>query len=143
MNFNSTSPLVPMPAVCYNDTYWTTARILVTLTLFLVVVTNALMLLVTWCAVNTRINPYFFVSLAMSDLLTGLFVLPFHLSFVVQSEHASPSHVTCTVSGVTFHILQTISLFSFFALSLDRFLSVAYPLQYPNLLTQKVMITRG
>ena len=142
MSSNPTTPLLPTPSVCYNDTYWTVARILVTLTLCLIVVTNVLMLLVTWYAMSTRINPYFFVSLAMSDLLTGLFVLPFHLSFVIQSERADPSHAACTFSGVMFHVLQTISLFSFFALTLDKFISVEYPFHYPTLLTRKVILVR-
>ena len=142
MTSNTTSLSFSPPSVCYNDTYWTVARILVTWTLCLTVVTNVLMLLVTWYAMTTRINPYFFASLAMSDLLSGLFVLPFHLSFIIQSERADPSHAACTFSGLMFHVLQTISLFSFFALTLDRFISVEYPFQYPTLLTRKVILVR-
>ena len=140
MNLNLLPLLFPSPPVCSNDTYWTVARILIAVNLCLTVVTNVLILLVTWYAMTTRINAYFFASLAMADLLMGLFVLPFHLSFVIQSEHADPSHAACTFSGVMFHVLQTISLFSFFALTLDRFISVEYPFQYPTLLTQKVIL---
>ena len=142
MTSNTTPLSFSPPSVCYNDTYWTVARILVTWTLCLTVVTNVLMLLVTWYAMTTRINPYFFASLAMSDLLSGLFVLPFHLSFVMQSERADPSHTACTFSGLMFHVLQTISLFSFFALTFDRFISVEYPFQYYTLLTRKVILVR-
>lgn len=142
MSLNLSPILFSPPSLCYNDTYWTAARILVTCTLCLTVVTNVLMLWVTWYAMTTRINPYFFASLAMSDLLSGLFVLPFHLSFVIQSEHADPSHAACTFSGVMFHVLQTISLFSFFALTLDKFISVEYPFHYPTLLTRKVILVR-
>ena len=142
MTSNTTPLSFPPPPVCYNDTYWTVARILITWTLCLTVVTNVLMLWVTWYAMTARINPYFFASLAMSDLLSGLFVLPFHLSFVIQSERADPSHAACTFSGVMFHVLQTISLFSFFALTLDKFISVEYPFQYPTLLTRKVILVR-
>ena len=142
MTSNTTSLSFSKPSVCYNDTYWIVARILVTWTLCLTVVTNVLILLVTWYAMTTRINPYFFASLAMSDLLSGLFMLPFHLSFVIQSERADPSHAACTFSGLMFHVLQTISLFSFFALTLDRFISVEYPFHYHTLLTRKVILVR-
>ncbi|KAK7112903.1 hypothetical protein V1264_012279 [Littorina saxatilis] len=140
MDSNNSSQGFPPPSVCSSDLYWRLAQLVVTLTLILVIVTNLLMLLVTWHAISTRINPYFFVSLAMSDLLTGVFVLPFHLAFAARSERGIPGHAICTFSGVTFHILQTVSLFSFFALSLDRLVSINFPLKYPNLLTRQVNV---
>nr|KAG5710118.1 hypothetical protein BaRGS_006637 [Batillaria attramentaria] len=126
--------------MCSSPTYWRLAQGLITVTTLLVLTSNILMMIVTVRAASTRINPYFFMSLAMSDLLMGLLVLPFDLAYAVQAETANPSHEACTFSGLLFHILQTISLFSFFALSLDRFLSIAYPLRYPTLLTQPVNV---
>ncbi|XP_076460212.1 adenosine receptor A2b-like [Babylonia areolata] len=136
----SPSPPFPIPELCHSPAFWNSARVIVALTLVLVVVTNALLVLVTWRAAGTRINPFLFGSLAMSDLLTGLLVLPFHLSFAIEMDtsRAVGGPAACVFSGVLFHILQTISLYSFFALSLDRLLSIECPLRYPSMMTWKV-----
>ncbi|KAL8590129.1 hypothetical protein ACOMHN_010324 [Nucella lapillus] len=132
--------LFPVPDICQEYTFWISARAIVTLTLILVLISNVFLLMVTWQAAQTRINPFLFGSLAMSDLLTGALVLPFDLSFTVAMDGSRGPSVGCTFSGVLFHTLQSISLFTFFALSLDRLLTIECPLRYPSFMTWKVNV---
>ena len=133
-------PGFPPPPLCSSNAYWTVARILTTFTLVTVIVTNVLLLIVTWRAKDTRINFVLFSSLGMASLLTGIFVLPFNVVFAFQAQGAFPGYLMCTFNGLMFHILQTIQLFSFFGLSLDRLFSIIFPFEYLNFMTPTVII---
>lgn len=119
---------------CETGSFWTLASAISLSFLVLVILTNAMIVLVVLRRRSATINVPLFLSLALSDLLMGVFVLPFTTVYAFLGGAVTPG-IHCTVSGIAFHVLQTTSLFSFFMISMDRFLSITRPLTYIGLMS--------
>ncbi len=78
----------------------------------------------------------FIVSLAVADLLVGVFVLPFsNANEVLRYWTFGP--IWCSVWLAVDVWLCTASILNLCAISLDRYLAISKPFKYPNLMTPK------
>ena len=69
---------------------------------------------------------YFVVSLAAADLLVGLF-LP---TFIIVCKHWSGCEIT--TYNMFFNLFTLVSIASLFVMTVDRYISIVYPLSYPT-----------
>lgn len=76
----------------------------------------------------------FIVSLAVTDLLLGLLVLPFSAIYQLSCKW-SFSKVFCNIYTSLDVMLCTASILNLFMISLDRYCAVTNPLRYPVLIT--------
>ncbi|XP_078087739.1 histamine H2 receptor-like [Mustelus asterias] len=78
---------------------------------------------------------YFIVSLAVTDLLLGLLVLPFSaISELLESEWPF-GDTFCNIYTSLDVMLSTASILNLFVISLDRYYAVTAPLRYSMLIT--------
>ncbi|XP_062410793.1 alpha-1A adrenergic receptor [Sardina pilchardus] len=96
---------------------------------------NVLVILAVVCHRHLRtVTHYFIVNLAVADLLLSAAVLPFSLALELRGRwtFGRPLCVAWTSLDV---LCCTASILSLCAISVDRFLAVSRPLQYPALVT--------
>nr|QBS47863.1 biogenic amine-like GPCR [Tripedalia cystophora] len=90
------------------------------------------------CIYRTRRlhNPagYIVASLAVADLLVGVWLLPFSIPAVIVRQW-NPGHAICDMNGFTNHVLCTSSMLNLLAVSLDRYVAIIYPLRYTEYMT--------
>uniref|UniRef100_A0A1I8HFH6 G_PROTEIN_RECEP_F1_2 domain-containing protein n=1 Tax=Macrostomum lignano TaxID=282301 RepID=A0A1I8HFH6_9PLAT len=79
----------------------------------------------------------FVVSLAVSDLLLGLGVLPFSITHQVLLKHWVFSSWWCQIWLALDVWTCTASILNLVIISLDRYISLRHPLKYPNLMDRK------
>ena len=106
----------------------------------LAVVGNSLVLVAY--ARSTRlqiVTNYFIVSLAVADFLVGLLGVPFAL----LTQEGQPHNFHGCLIMLTFLLwLCATSTFSLIGVTVDRYIAVAYPLQYPAIMTsQRALFT--
>ncbi|XP_072025485.1 histamine H1 receptor-like [Amphiura filiformis] len=86
---------------------------------------------------------YFICSLAVADLLIGLYVMPLSIAYFVTGEWHM-GLIVCQAWLSVDYVCSTASIFNLFILSLDRYWSIRYPLKYLRTRTVKrasIMIT--
>ncbi|NP_001076383.1 trace amine associated receptor 14e [Danio rerio] len=76
------------------------------------------------------------LSLAASDLLVGVFVIPLHLSWVIESCWTSGS-VMCAVLKVVNFQATSVSVHTVALIAVDRFLALGFPFFY----SEKISLT--
>ncbi len=77
---------------------------------------------------------YFILSLAFSDLLLGLLVLPFStINTILPSWPLGP--IFCNMFVASDVMLCTVSILNLFVISLERYFAVSLPLKYAKVLT--------
>ncbi|XP_014681071.1 PREDICTED: probable G-protein coupled receptor No9 [Priapulus caudatus] len=75
----------------------------------------------------------FICSLAVADLLVGIAVLPYSLTLEVLDEWLF-DEVWCSLWLAIDVLLCTASILHLCAISLDRYIAIAYPMHYPRLM---------
>ncbi|XP_076141084.1 alpha-1A adrenergic receptor [Alosa pseudoharengus] len=96
---------------------------------------NVLVILSVVCHRHLRtVTHYFIVNLAVADLLLSAAVLPFSLALELLGRWVF-GRLLCNVWAVLDVLCCTASILSLCAISVDRFLAVSRPLQYPALVT--------
>ncbi|XP_042634253.1 trace amine-associated receptor 13c-like [Cyprinus carpio] len=78
------------------------------------------------------------LSLAVSDLLVGLFVMPFHLSWLIESCWISGPVMCSVFSFVTFQV-PTVSVHTVALIAVDRFLALSSPFLYSEKISPTVI----
>ncbi|XP_048064076.1 trace amine-associated receptor 13c-like [Megalobrama amblycephala] len=78
------------------------------------------------------------LSLAVSDLLTGLFVIPFHLILLIETCWSSGLLMCSFFNFVTF-LATSVSVNTVTQIAIDRFLALTYPFFYSEKISPTVM----
>ncbi|XP_056301260.1 trace amine-associated receptor 13c-like [Danio aesculapii] len=78
------------------------------------------------------------LSLAVSDLLVGVFVMPFHLSWLIESCWTS-SPVMCSVFNFVTFQATSASVHTVALIAVDRFLALSFPFLYSEKISPTVI----
>ena len=80
-----------------------------------------------------RPNCYYIISLALADFFIGLTMTPLHICYALV--YFPPWLIK--LEGFLWIVTVTATTYSLSAVSLDRFISLVYPLHYPQVVTEK------
>ncbi|XP_044168704.1 alpha-1A adrenergic receptor-like [Acropora millepora] len=80
----------------------------------------------------------FILSLALSDIMVAVMVLPFDILYWITFPRWTLGGVLCNLWNSFFFLSLTASVLNLTAISIDRFLAVVYPLRYQALMTPKL-----
>lgn len=83
---------------------------------------------------------YFIFSLAISDLMTALFSMPFDVDAFARPFQWSGSEFLCNFWAFMYLIAAPTSILNLMAVSLDRYLAISSPLKYYTVMTPKVAL---
>lgn len=98
---------------------------------------NILVILSVACHRNLRtVTHYFIVNLAVADLLLISTVIPFSTVFEMLGRWIF-GRPFCDVWAAMDVLCCTASIMSLCAISVDRYIGVSYPLQYPSIVTER------
>ncbi|XP_055033435.2 adrenoceptor alpha 1Bb [Misgurnus anguillicaudatus] len=96
---------------------------------------NILVILSVVCNRHLRTpTNYFIVNLAIADLLLGTTVLPVSATLEIL-DYWVFGRIFCDVWTVVDVLCCTASIMSLCVISIDRYIGVSHPLQYPNIVT--------
>ncbi|KAM8899546.1 alpha-1A adrenergic receptor [Spinachia spinachia] len=98
---------------------------------------NILVILSVVCNRHLRTpTNYFIINLAIADLLLGTTVLPVSATLEVL-DHWVFGRIFCDIWAAVDVLCCTASIMSLCVISIDRYIGVRYPLQYPSIVTEK------
>ncbi|XP_003970930.3 alpha-1A adrenergic receptor-like [Takifugu rubripes] len=101
------------------------------------IVGNILVILAVVCNRHLRIpTNYFIINLAIADLLLGTTVLPVSATLEVL-DYWVFGRIFCDIWAAVDVLCCTASIMSLCAISIDRYIGVRYPLQYPMIVTEQ------
>jgi len=85
------------------------------------------------------ITSVFIANLAMADFLLALLGMPFTMASSITYEWVF-GQVWCTINGMLNSIFCIASMLSLAAVSIDRYVAIIKPLQYPLIMTSRVAL---
>ncbi|XP_047661276.1 alpha-1A adrenergic receptor isoform X2 [Tachysurus fulvidraco] len=101
------------------------------------IVGNILVILSVVCNRHLRIpTNYFIINLAIADLLLGTTVLPVSATLEILNYWVF-GRIFCDIWAAVDVLCCTASIMSLCVISIDRYIGVRYPLQYPSIVTEK------
>ncbi|KAI7796348.1 alpha-1A adrenergic receptor [Triplophysa rosa] len=101
------------------------------------IVGNILVILSVVCNRHLRIpTNYFIINLAMADLLLATTVLPVSATLEILNYWVF-GRIFCDIWAALDVLCCTASIMSLCVISIDRYIGVRYPLQYPSIVTEK------
>ncbi|XP_076606605.1 alpha-1A adrenergic receptor-like [Chaetodon auriga] len=101
------------------------------------IVGNILVILSVVCNRHLRIpTNYFIINLAIADLLLGTTVLPVSATLEIL-DYWVFGRIFCDIWAAVDVLCCTASIMSLCVISIDRYIGVRYPLQYPMIVTEK------
>lgn len=81
------------------------------------------------------ITTNFIISLAISDLFLGVFVLPFSLTTELLGHKWVFGYMICHLWLAVDVLLSTASIFNLVIIAFDRYLAICWPFKYPSLMS--------
>ena len=98
----------------------------------LIIVTNILMI-ISICRKKKfqRLGNMYYISIALSDLVTGTFALPVLVSFIINDNDCG-SITVCSIWQCVDIWATTLSFYNLCALSVDRYQAIRNPLKHVN-----------
>ncbi|XP_053178997.1 trace amine-associated receptor 13c-like [Scomber japonicus] len=131
--------IFPLNTSCISTLVSPKATLIKTLSYYIVLLTVSLNLLVVisishFRQLHTTTN-VFLLSLAVSDLLVGLTVMPTEI--VIHQSCWFPGKITCDVFLFLSFILTSSSVGSMVLISVDRYVAICVPLHYSSMITTK------
>lgn len=114
--------------------------------LLLLIVGSNLLVIITVKKVfylKQNITKYFITSLAVSDLLAGVSIIPIKIHFAYHNLHFCADQTICSVYATTDIIFFSISITNIFVITIDRYVALTKTYKYPTLMTShrcKVLI---
>ncbi|VDM38841.1 unnamed protein product [Toxocara canis] len=111
---------------------WRSGYFLLILLIAMIVFGNSLVVLAVVCdrKLRTITTNKFIASLAVSDLLVGIVVMPLSLYAKVNNDHWDLGHQWCQFHLVTGVFSTTASIVHLVAISLDRYFAIMFPTEY-------------
>ncbi|CAL8263845.1 unnamed protein product [Lota lota] len=101
------------------------------------IVGNILVILAVVCNRHLRTpTNYFIINLAIADLLLGTMVLPVSATLEIL-DYWVFGRIFCDIWAALDVLCCTASIMSLCVISIDRFIGVSHPLQYPGIVTEK------
>ncbi|XP_072251971.1 alpha-1A adrenergic receptor-like [Leuresthes tenuis] len=101
------------------------------------IVGNILVILAVVCNRHLRTpTNYFIINLAMADLLLGTTVLPVSATLEIL-DYWVFGRIFCDIWAAVDVLCCTASIMSLCVISIDRYIGVSHPLQYPGIVTEK------
>uniref|UniRef100_A0A8C6SWT3 Adrenoceptor alpha 1Ba n=1 Tax=Neogobius melanostomus TaxID=47308 RepID=A0A8C6SWT3_9GOBI len=101
------------------------------------IVGNILVILAVVCNRHLRTaTNYFIINLAIADLLLGTTVLPVSATVEVL-DYWIFGQIFCDIWAAVDVLCCTASIMSLCVISIDRYIGVRYPLQYPSIVTER------
>lgn len=101
------------------------------------IVGNILVILSVVCNRHLRTpTNYFILNLAMADLLLGTTVLPVSATLEILNYWVF-GRIFCDIWAALDVLCCTASIMSLCVISIDRYIGVSHPLQYPGIVTEK------
>ncbi|XP_047463555.1 alpha-1A adrenergic receptor-like [Mugil cephalus] len=101
------------------------------------IVGNILVILAVVCNRHLRVpTNYFIINLAIADLLLGTTVLPVSATLEVL-DYWVFGRIFCDIWAAVDVLCCTASIMSLCVISIDRYIGVRYPLQYPAIVTER------
>lgn len=83
---------------------------------------------------------YFIFSLAISDLMTAFFSMPFDVEVLLHPFQWSSGEFVCDFWAFMYLIAAPTSILNLMAVSLDRYLAISTPLKYYNVMKPKLAL---
>ncbi|KAM4621302.1 alpha-1A adrenergic receptor-like [Polymixia lowei] len=101
------------------------------------IVGNILVILSVVCNRHLRTpTNYFIINLAIADLLLGTTVLPVSATLEIL-DYWVFGRIFCDIWAAVDVLCCTASIMSLCVISIDRYIGVSHPLQYPSIVTEK------
>ncbi|KAJ0061497.1 hypothetical protein NL108_005465, partial [Boleophthalmus pectinirostris] len=129
------TPAVPVPVLSLGRAV-PVGVVLASFILF-AIVGNILVILAVVCNRHLRTpTNYFIINLAIADLLLGTTVLPVSATLEVLDSWVF-GRIFCDIWAAVDVLCCTASIMSLCVISIDRYIGVRYPLQYPSIVTEQ------
>ena len=103
-----------------------------------------LTILIAFCKINdkNKITNYFYKSLCMADMLTGLVAQPAFAAFYLTVFHRKTDRSLLFINTVCSDFLVSVSFLGLLAIHTERYLGVFYPFRHNKIKTNTIMITK-
>jgi hypothetical protein len=112
--------------------------------LLIAIITTLGNLIVILCFIKYKhvrtINNYYILSLSIADLIIGLICMPFYAHNAFNNGYWRFGVPFCRIWLVIDYVSGTASVLQIVVISLDRCLSVVYPIKYLSLSMKKIIL---